>query len=289
MKRWKVIFILILSLILISFASADTPRSCIDSDGGDNIYRWGEVKIPGSGSDGDRCAPNLNGIVYLEEWICNSMNLTEIRIHACPTGYVCNYGACMSEDIIGYYNREIFFCSDSDKQQEDYLVRGTCEDRNGVYNDECHGHGNAKLIDEGSCNLSTGLYCFILVRNCADLYGQDYLCNYGVCVSYLNQTYEKNNITFMINSEITDVASYSSPNISVEQAVFNSTFTEQQIINISLDVESGQLVYTLFGVKEGKLLAIIPVSVEIEQKINANSGNVLSVKRSWWAFLVSGI
>ena len=54
---------------------------------------------------------------------------------------------------------------------------------------------------------------------------------------------------------------------------------------IELKEESQQPIYSVNGTKQAKLFFIIPVSMQIETKVNAESGNVISVKKPWWSFL----
>lgn len=54
---------------------------------------------------------------------------------------------------------------------------------------------------------------------------------------------------------------------------------------IELKEESQQPIYSVKGTKQAKLLFVIPVSMQIETKVNAESGNVISVKKPWWSFL----
>jgi hypothetical protein len=97
-----------------------------------------------------------------------------------------------------------------------------------------------------------------------------------------NQMTQKE-IPVYINS---NTASYPTPSISIEQAVANSDLVIQQINNISIGVELDKMIYSISGTKEGRLLTILPVKVEIKQRIDANSGETLSTDKPWWAFLV---
>ncbi len=54
---------------------------------------------------------------------------------------------------------------------------------------------------------------------------------------------------------------------------------------IELKEESQQPIYSVKGTKQVKLLLVIPVSMQIETKVSAESGNVISVKKPWWSFL----
>jgi hypothetical protein len=54
-------------------------------------------------------------------------------------------------------------------------------------------------------------------------------------------------------------------------------------------VESEKLIYSISGEKRGNLIAIIPVSVKVEQKVDATYGNIISTKKPWWSFLATKI
>jgi len=54
---------------------------------------------------------------------------------------------------------------------------------------------------------------------------------------------------------------------------------------IKLKEEDGKLIYSVKGTKNTRILFIIPVSMEIETKINAESDEVISIKKPWWSFL----
>lgn len=57
------------------------------------------------------------------------------------------------------------------------------------------------------------------------------------------------------------------------------------VSTIELKEESQQPIYSVKGIKQARLLFVIPVSMQIETKVSAESGNVISVKKPWWSFL----
>jgi len=69
-----------------------------------------------------------------------------------------------------------------------------------------------------------------------------------------------------------------------EEASSNATAVTE-ISAIELKEESQQPIYSVKGTKQAKLLFIISVSMQIETKVSAESGNVISVKKPWWSFL----
>jgi hypothetical protein len=58
-----------------------------------------------------------------------------------------------------------------------------------------------------------------------------------------------------------------------------------KVNTIELKEESQQPIYSVKGTTQAKLLFVIPVSMQIETKISADSGNVISVNKPWWGFL----
>jgi hypothetical protein len=56
---------------------------------------------------------------------------------------------------------------------------------------------------------------------------------------------------------------------------------------VNLTEEEGIPIYFIDGVKQVKFLFIIPVSMEIQAKINAENGRVISFNQPWWNFLTS--
>lgn len=46
-----------------------------------------------------------------------------------------------------------------------------------------------------------------------------------------------------------------------------------------------KLVYNIDGIKEIKLFSMIPVSMNIKTKVDAKSGDVISIDKPWWSFL----
>ncbi len=98
-------------------------------------------------------------------------------------------------------------------------------------------------------------------------------------------TSDNSQITFSITPEATN---FHSPTLSVNQAIaYNTVLNTTQVSNVTLNVdESGQLFYVLSGIKQGRLFWIFPVSANVEQKIDANSGDVISTQKPWWSFFV---
>ena len=58
-----------------------------------------------------------------------------------------------------------------------------------------------------------------------------------------------------------------------------------EIIKVELKAEDEKPIYSIKGTKKAKILFLIPVTLEIETKIDATTGNIESVKKPWWSFL----
>ena len=52
-----------------------------------------------------------------------------------------------------------------------------------------------------------------------------------------------------------------------------------------LKEESENVVYSITGSKKGKFLFMFPVKMKVQARINAETGEVISSKKPWWAFL----
>ena len=59
----------------------------------------------------------------------------------------------------------------------------------------------------------------------------------------------------------------------------------QTVKEIELKEDAAKPVYSVKGTKQARILFIFPVTLEIETKIDAKKGNIISVKKPWWSFL----
>ncbi|NIO22677.1 MAG: hypothetical protein GTN38_01465 [Candidatus Aenigmarchaeota archaeon] len=65
----------------------------------------------------------------------------------------------------------------------------------------------------------------------------------------------------------------------------SETPTKEAVEKIELKEESQKPVYSVKGTKQARILFIIPVSMEVETNIDAETGDVISVNKPWWSFL----
>jgi len=47
-------------------------------------------------------------------------------------------------------------------------------------------------------------------------------------------------------------------------------------------------VYEVKALREGRVLGLFPVSMDIEMRVNANNGETELTKKPWWSVLCSG-
>ncbi len=55
---------------------------------------------------------------------------------------------------------------------------------------------------------------------------------------------------------------------------------------ISIKEQSGKTVYSVQGIRNGRLLFLIPVDVEMTANIDASTNEVVGTEAPWWNFLV---
>ena len=54
---------------------------------------------------------------------------------------------------------------------------------------------------------------------------------------------------------------------------------------VKLQEMNNKPVYSVKRMKEARILFIIPVSMEIESKVDAETGDLISENKPWWSFL----
>jgi hypothetical protein len=69
----------------------------------------------------------------------------------------------------------------------------------------------------------------------------------------------------------------------------SSKSTIKTINEMKISEEDGKIIYSISGKNKGKFVFLIPVSASINQKINAENGEIISTEKPWWSFLASGI
>ncbi|HBE89668.1 MAG: hypothetical protein A3G57_03990 [Candidatus Andersenbacteria bacterium RIFCSPLOWO2_12_FULL_45_8] len=75
-------------------------------------------------------------------------------------------------------------------------------------------------------------------------------------------------------------------NVMPEDAIAVSETPNTELIKkIELKEEAQKPIYSVEGIKRAKLFFIISVSMQIETKISAEFGSIVSIKKPWWSFL----
>ena len=61
--------------------------------------------------------------------------------------------------------------------------------------------------------------------------------------------------------------------------------TNATVTNMSLVMEQSRAVYRINEKRQARLLGLFPVELDIESSVDAESGELVSSRRSWWSFL----
>lgn len=87
-------------------------------------------------------------------------------------------------------------------------------------------------------------------------------------------------------------------NNTIEDVETNETINEtpemvkarirEQVKEMKLERKQGIPAYVVSAVKQGRLLGIIPVNINVNYEIAATNGTMLTINRPWWSFLVIG-
>lgn len=59
-------------------------------------------------------------------------------------------------------------------------------------------------------------------------------------------------------------------------------------VTVELREKSQKPVYSVTGARQAKLLFFIPVLMQVQTDVDAETGNIISVSRPWWSFLTGG-
>lgn len=113
-----------------------------------------------------------------------------------------------------------------------------------------------------------------------------------------NQTLIENGKVTVVTSESVSVIDEKfiiqiSSNISKEILILpeeaSSKTTVKNIDKIELIQEKGKPVYSISANEKGNFIGILPISANVNQKIDGENGIILATEKPWWAFLASGI
>ncbi len=102
-----------------------------------------------------------------------------------------------------------------------------------------------------------------------------------VSVEYSNELIVKESKLFMKTS-----VGEKPINVMPEDAIAVSETPDiKSIRKIELKEEAQKPVYSMEGIKRARLFFLFPVSLKIEIKVSAGTGQVISAKKPWWSFL----
>ena len=95
-------------------------------------------------------------------------------------------------------------------------------------------------------------------------------------------TYEK---IAVVDSEL--IMSTKRINILPEEAVTEviEYAKIESVKEVELKTENETAIYSISGTKKAKLLMVFPFEMEIKTKVNAETGEVISLEKPWWSFL----
>lgn len=62
----------------------------------------------------------------------------------------------------------------------------------------------------------------------------------------------------------------------------------KDIVSLELKIQEERPLYTIKAMKPVKLFGIISITQRIEGEIDAESGEIISMKKPWWSFLAFG-
>lgn len=75
--------------------------------------------------------------------------------------------------------------------------------------------------------------------------------------------------------------------VTPEDIAAISGLLKEHVLEMKLAEQAGKPLYSVKGMKQARLLFIIPVSMEVEIDVDAETGNVVSMKKPWWSFMAA--
>ena len=246
---------------------------CTDSDGGLDYDDVGTTCI-GQTCSTDSCEGN-----NLTEFSCSG-DLGEIVANQSICSYGCSGGACQE-------------CSE-DWECTDW---GECVD-------EVHARICTDLNDCGTIkdkpNISKG--CIVSVSLVEEMIPEAPFSIKGTRVTISRYPNNLNLIETKDNTVSTSLdifvedenlyATTSEGDIEVKvlpEEALSSIGELDNINTISLSEKDGELVYSIIGSKESRLFFIVSIDARIKSRVNAGTGEVISLEKPWWRFFALGV
>lgn len=263
----------------ISFASGSLP--CEESE---IQYKCGESAF----------STDYEGSFNLQKY-CMKNGTPLVEIINCSNG--CIDGACINETLI--------LCEDTDGGNEIYK-KGVLTDnfhRGEIHEDTCV-NANSERVEEGSTLVE--MYCTEL-REITGSYGNgrrytnqmsvvsfdkiecETGCANGACLEK-----ESNNYEGTLPENIQGIVNNSNVKIMPETAS-QTAIDRLGELNFSIELKEvgagneTKLIYEARAKKQGRFLGLFKITGEVQVQIDADTGEIISTKKPWWAFLASGI
>jgi hypothetical protein len=93
----------------------------------------------------------------------------------------------------------------------------------------------------------------------------------------------------VINSKLTmQTSSGTDKEIKVMPEEAIAILGMNSVQSTELKDESEKAVYSISGTKQEKILLVFPVNMNIKAKVNAQTGEIISLEKPWWSFLATG-
>lgn len=271
-------------------------------------YRNGSLLKKASCEDQElKC---LNKDTSEEGWYYGENNILISTRDCClPRWYPLNWGNCSANGGVQYrdsYDENHCFGMKSERRQccQESWVCGNwtygChtgkQNRTCTKTDNCINNPPYKPDTVRQCRICFEEWECTEWSKCSDTGVQTRICKDSHnCNTNINKPHIKQNCGKKLNvtensednsEKIEEVTE--EPIISEEDAKSKAVFFDS-ISSIELKKIEDKNVYFIRGEIKGKLLFIIPVTAQIESQVDSKTGEVLSTKKPWWAFLASGI
>jgi hypothetical protein len=126
--------------------------------------------------------------------------------------------------------------------------------------------------EDGTCRNLIGVWSVCLA------------CGDGICDrNPSNEPYQNN---YALENECncpSDCANLT--NILTEEEVLLKIDNSSTIKSVELIEQNKESIYVVKGIENAKLFNLFNVNLGFETKLNADTGNIISNKKSWWSFL----
>lgn len=148
---------------------------------------------------------------------------------------------------------------------------------------------DTRIVQNGTCVSRPGMVAGNPVGTCL-------ACGDGVCDKLENvcnceadcaenKTFNKNKIFNLSNGRKAEIKIM--PETASERAI--ERLGQLNFSVVLKEVGNNQTAYELTAEKEGKMLGVFKIKGNVSVEVDAETGEVLKMKKPWWAFLATGI